>query len=89
MTERKVEIKMSDISEEIQSYAIECAIVALEKHSIEKDIASYIKKEFDNKYKPTWHCIAGRSFGSFVTHEKGCFIYFYIDQMAILLFKCN
>ncbi len=29
----------------------------------------------------------GKSFGSFVTHETGHFIYLYIGQIAILLFK--
>lgn len=36
---------------------------ALEKFNIEKDIAAFIKKEFDKKYNPTWHCIVGRNFG--------------------------
>uniref|UniRef100_A0A1I8H525 Dynein light chain 1, cytoplasmic n=1 Tax=Macrostomum lignano TaxID=282301 RepID=A0A1I8H525_9PLAT len=52
-----------------------------------KDIAAYIKKEFDKKYNPTWHCIVGRNFGSYVTHETKHFIYFYLGQVAILLFK--
>jgi hypothetical protein len=26
-------------------------------------------QEFDKKYNPTWHCIVGRNFGSYVTHE--------------------
>ena len=51
------------------------------------DIAAYIKKEFDKKYNPTWHCIVGRNFGSYVTHETRHFIYFYLGQVAILLFK--
>ena len=36
---------------------------ALDKYNVEKDIAAYIKKEFDKKYNPTWHCIVGRNFG--------------------------
>ena len=36
---------------------------ALEKYTIEKDVAAYIKKEFDVKHNPTWHCIVGRNFG--------------------------
>ena len=52
-----------------------------------KDIAAFIKKEFDKKYNPTWHCIVGRNFGSYVTHETKHFIYFYLGQVAILLFK--
>lgn len=56
-------------------------------HTLSQDIAAYIKKEFDKKYNPTWHCIVGRNFGSYVTHETKHFIYFYLGQVAILLFK--
>lgn len=42
---------------------------ALEKYNIEKDIAAYIKKEFDKKYGPTWHCIVGRNFGAAARRE--------------------
>lgn len=31
---------------------------------MEKDIAEYIKKEFDKNHGPTWHCIVGRNFGN-------------------------
>ena len=27
-------------------------------------MAAYIKKEFDSKHNPTWHCIVGRNFGA-------------------------
>lgn len=40
-----------------------------------------IKKEFDKKYGPTWHCIVGRNFGSYVTHETKHFLYFYLGQV--------
>merc|ERR1711982_189986 len=69
MTDRKAVIKNADMSEDMQQDAVECATQALEKYNIEKDIAAYIKKEFDKKYNPTWHCIVGRNFGSYVTHE--------------------
>lgn len=87
MTERKAVIKNADMSEDMQQDAVDCATQALEKYNIEKDIAAYIKKEFDKKYNPTWHCIVGRNFGSYVTHETKHFIYFYLGQVAILLFK--
>merc|ERR1711868_221925 len=87
MTDRKAVIKNADMSEDMQQDAVECATQALEKYNIEKDIAAYIKKEFDKKYNPTWHVIVGRNFGSYVTHETKHFIYFYLGQVAILLFK--
>ncbi|MQM01564.1 hypothetical protein Taro_034314 [Colocasia esculenta] len=84
---RKVIVKSADMKENMQKEAIDCAISAFEKYGVEKDIAEQIKKEFDKNYGPTWHCIVGRNFGSYVTHETNHFIYFYLDQKAILLFK--
>jgi len=69
MAERKAVIKNADMSEDMQQECVNIASQALEKFNIEKDIAAFIKKEFDKKYNPTWHCIVGRNFGSYVTHE--------------------
>ena len=87
MAERKAVIKNADMSARRSCLCFSFSIQALEKYNIEKDIAAYIKKEFDKKYNPTWHCIVGRNFGSYVTHETKHFIYFYLGQVAILLFK--
>ncbi|KAI9168240.1 hypothetical protein H9P43_007612 [Blastocladiella emersonii ATCC 22665] len=87
MSERKAIIKNADMSEEMQQDAVDCATQAMEKYNIEKDVAAFIKREFDKKYNPTWHCVVGRNFGSYVTHETKHFIYFYLGQIAILLFK--
>lgn len=87
MSEKKAVIKNADMSAQMQDEAVKTAVTALEKFNIEKDIAAYIKKEFDKKFSPTWHCIVGRNFGSYVTHETKHFIYFYLGQVAILLFK--
>ncbi|KAF3442104.1 hypothetical protein FNV43_RR16020 [Rhamnella rubrinervis] len=50
-------------------------------------LANALKKEFDSLYGPAWHCVAGTSFGSFVTHSPGGFVYFSIDSLSVLLFK--
>ncbi|KAL7259809.1 hypothetical protein ACSBR1_005637 [Camellia fascicularis] len=59
---------------------------SLEKFS-SKHIAYNLKKEFDEVYGPAWHCIVGSSFGSFVTHSTGCFLYFSMEKFHILIFK--
>ncbi|AYU81564.1 dynein light chain, flagellar outer arm,putative [Leishmania mexicana MHOM/GT/2001/U1103] len=87
--DHKATVKNADMPEDMQADAIEVTLQAMEKFNIEKDIAAYIKKEFDKKYQPTWHCIVGRNFGSFVTHDTHCFLYFYLGQVAVLLFKCG
>ena len=78
--ERKAIIKNSDMTEDMQQDAINVATKAIDSYNIEKDIACYIKN-------PTWHCVVGRNFGSYVTHETKHFIYFYLGQIAVLLFK--
>eukprot|EP00792_Barthelona_sp_PAP020_P001507 TRINITY_DN1239_c0_g1_i1.p1 TRINITY_DN1239_c0_g1~~TRINITY_DN1239_c0_g1_i1.p1 ORF type:complete len:91 (+),score=9.98 TRINITY_DN1239_c0_g1_i1:67-339(+) len=86
-TQHKAIIKNADMSEDMQQDAIDTANVAISKYTIEKDIAGHIKRDFDRKYDPTWHCIVGRAFGSYITHETNNFIYFYIGQLAFLLFR--
>lgn len=60
MADRKAVVKNADMSEDMQQDAIDISTQALEKFNIEKDIAAFIKKEFDKKYNPTWHCIVGK-----------------------------
>lgn len=43
---------------------------ALELHDVEKDVAAFIKKEFDGRFEPTWHCIVGKSFGALICLEN-------------------
>merc|ERR1712117_271840 len=52
--------KNTDMSEEMQQYAVDCAKQALEKYNNGEDfddvadIANFIGKAFDKKYNPTW-----------------------------------
>ncbi|XP_015413610.1 PREDICTED: dynein light chain 1, cytoplasmic-like [Myotis davidii] len=84
MCDQKAVIKNADMSE-MQQDSVECATQALEKYNIEKDTAAHIKEESDKKYNRPGHCIVGRNFGSYVTHETKHFIYFYLGRVVILL----
>ncbi|XP_073283635.1 uncharacterized protein [Primulina huaijiensis] len=59
---KKIVIKSADMKEDMQKEAVDVAIAAFEKHNVEKDVAESIKKVFDKKHGPTWHCI-GKNFG--------------------------
>ncbi|VDK31480.1 unnamed protein product [Taenia asiatica] len=82
-------IKNADMDSTMRSDAVSIANEAFEKFSIEKDVAAHIKREFDKRYSPNWHCIVGKNFGSYVTHEANHFIYFYLGNTAILLYKAG
>ncbi|TNN11953.1 Dynein light chain 1, cytoplasmic [Schistosoma japonicum] len=57
-------LKNSDMSEEMKQKVIDLCTRGVEKFTLERDIACYIKKECDHHFKPTWHCIVGKNFGS-------------------------
>lgn len=80
-------IKTYDMSEDMIKYSVSTARSAMSKYVIEKDIAGYIKRDFDNKFGANWHCIVGKQFGSYVSHESKHYIYFYIGELSFLLFK--
>lgn len=41
------------------------------------------------QYHGVWHCFVGRNFGSYGTYEQGHYVYFYMGQHAVMLFKTN
>ncbi|KAL5547954.1 hypothetical protein UlMin_003185 [Ulmus minor] len=85
----QVRVLVADMPSFMQVHAFRCArrtYDSLEKFSA-KHMAYNIKKEFDKVHGPAWHCIVGSSFGSFVTHSTGCFLYFSMDKLYILMFR--
>eukprot|EP00656_Telonema_subtile_P045044 TRINITY_DN5130_c0_g1_i1.p1 TRINITY_DN5130_c0_g1~~TRINITY_DN5130_c0_g1_i1.p1 ORF type:complete len:142 (+),score=35.31 TRINITY_DN5130_c0_g1_i1:158-583(+) len=87
-------------SEEMHTEVTKLSKEGLRLCSNEKELATYIKRGFDKKFHPTWHCIVGRSYGSEVGHEEQCCLFYYLGPgkkfpskwgdvhgFAILLFK--
>lgn len=84
-----VRVMAADMPPFMQLHAFRCAkrsFDSLDKFS-SRQLAHDVKKEFDKVYGPTWHCIVGTSYGSFVTHSRGCFLYFSMDKIIVMLFK--
>ncbi|KAK1858306.1 hypothetical protein I4F81_000915 [Pyropia yezoensis] len=65
------------------------AIEALAHHAVERDVALSVKVAFDAAYGPAWHCVVGRDYGSYVTHEVGAFVYFFVGGWSVLLFRAD
>eukprot|EP00998_Keelungia_sp_KM082_P011601 NODE_7875_length_573_cov_70.354260_g7852_i0.p2 GENE.NODE_7875_length_573_cov_70.354260_g7852_i0~~NODE_7875_length_573_cov_70.354260_g7852_i0.p2 ORF type:complete len:118 (-),score=28.41 NODE_7875_length_573_cov_70.354260_g7852_i0:55-408(-) len=84
---RKVTINLCDMSEDMKKDAIEFANEGLDDHKLHKDVAAHIKRQMDEKYKGTWHCIVGFHFGSNLTHDAGAMINFFLDKIAFVVFK--
>ncbi|KAK8959212.1 hypothetical protein KSP40_PGU013964 [Platanthera guangdongensis] len=86
---QNIRVRACDMPPELQRRAFHCAREALGAMPKldSKRLALALKKEFDSSYGPAWHCIVGTSFGSYVTHSLGGFVYFSIDKVYILLFR--
>lgn len=69
----KVVVKAADMGEGMQRVAVELAAAALGRFELERDMARFLKTEFDARFQSTWHCIVGQKFGSFLTGEAGGF----------------
>ena len=87
MTERNVKWVVSEAEEEMLGDVEQQANKALDKFSTEREQSEFIKNFFDNKYSPNWHCVVGKSFASYVTYISKHYIFFYMGQLAILLYK--
>ncbi|PNH05047.1 Dynein light chain, flagellar outer arm [Tetrabaena socialis] len=87
-------IVTSYMPESFEQDAIQIALVAVDKYRQLKDIAFYIKHEYDKKYpgsgkatEGVYHCIVGKSFASSVSHETRQFIHMKVDTYHVILWK--
>ncbi|MQM16618.1 hypothetical protein Taro_049578 [Colocasia esculenta] len=85
----RVKVIAADMPDFMQVHAFRCARRSYDGQDkfSSKQMAHDIKKEFDKVYGSVWHCVIGSSFGSFVTHSKGCFLSFSMENLLVLLFK--
>ena len=70
--------KGADMDESMKKFAIDNAERCLENANNELLVANYMKQCFEKTYQGVWHCIVGRNFSGFVTHEQNKYIFFYI-----------
>ena len=78
-----------DMNKDIQKLAKDCVESTKEKFKNENDIANYIKKQLEEKYKDKdlcWHVIVGRNFGGCITYKEKVMTYFYVGQIGFLIF---
>ena len=87
MAERKVKWVIWEADDNVKNDVEAQANAALDKFETEREISHHIKKHFDETYAPNWHWVVGKSFASYVTYSSKHYIFFYIGQLAILLYK--
>ncbi|TGZ57125.1 hypothetical protein CRM22_010013 [Opisthorchis felineus] len=89
MTEIKVDVRISEMDKDMVKSVVDVTAEALQRFTVDRDIASHIKHEFDWKYGVLWHCVVGKDYGSYVSYSGENMIYFYAGHRAILLFRTS
>ncbi|CAF1102768.1 unnamed protein product [Rotaria sp. Silwood1] len=82
-------VKSTDLPARYEQEMIDLVQAGFRKYEItnQRELAGFLKRAADQKFSPCWHCIVGRQFSSYVTHEMNGFIYFTKGPISILLFK--
>ncbi|VUZ51869.1 unnamed protein product [Hymenolepis diminuta] len=87
--EYKVIVRSTDMSNFQQTEAARIITEALTIHQKETQVAKMVKTYFDEKHGRAWHCIVGKHFASYVTHEVNTYILVHVGQVSVMLFKTN
>ena len=87
MTERNVSWVVCEMDQDMKNNVEQQVNKAIDQKETEMEISEFIKKFFDMTYGPNWHCCVGKHFSSYVTYQSKHYIFFYIGQLAILLYK--
>lgn len=82
-------VKSTDLSASNEQEMLELVRLAFRKYDFnnQRELAGFLKRSADRAFSSCWHCIVGRQFSSYVTHEMNGFIYLTKGPLSILLFK--
>lgn len=81
------DIKACKLSNRVREQVVEIARQAIEQSSVQTSIAKYIKTQLDKELNPAWHCVVGREFGMSLSHSEDNLIYFYLGEVAFLVWQ--
>ena len=62
----QIEILVAEIPENLQQKAKRRVCLAMDKYDIDKDIATDVKKHFDEECEGSWHCVVSE----FIIHTS-------------------
>ncbi|CAF0836079.1 unnamed protein product [Adineta steineri] len=82
-------VKSTDLSATNEQEMLELVRSSFRKYDLnnQRELAGFLKRSADKTFSSCWHCIVGRQFSSYVTHEMNGFIYLTKGPLSILLFK--
>ena len=83
----KANLIKSDITDDIKDKAFEMGFDALKRYTAEKEMADFIKNEFDILFEPDWQVVIGKDFSVAFSFEIENFVFFQIEDIYFLLYN--
>ncbi|EUB59665.1 Dynein light chain 2, cytoplasmic [Echinococcus granulosus] len=84
----KAKVNQSDMKESMQQEVVDiCAQIMCDPEITPVQVATEVRKYFDEHHGASWTCIVGRDFSSSFAYEKKKHISLDIGGQQILLFK--
>eukprot|EP01096_Ripella_sp_DP13-Kostka_P014899 TRINITY_DN6833_c0_g2_i3.p3 TRINITY_DN6833_c0_g2~~TRINITY_DN6833_c0_g2_i3.p3 ORF type:complete len:112 (-),score=36.27 TRINITY_DN6833_c0_g2_i3:547-843(-) len=80
-------VKVVDMQPDTKEDILALVRKTVAEQTEERKIAEILKTTCDEKYGSAWHCVVGKSYGVWVTHETGSFIYVEINGLNVVLWK--
>eukprot|EP00877_Chromochloris_zofingiensis_P002932 jgi/Chrzof1/1263/Cz01g46230.t1 len=84
----------SHMPEVLEKDAITIALAAVDQNKNLKDIAQFVKHEYDKKHpgsgkatEGVYHCVVGKTFASAISHETWHYIHMKVDTYHVILWK--
>ncbi|XDV49632.1 hypothetical protein PO909_018844 [Leuciscus waleckii] len=89
MAKPQIQILHTDMSQELKKDALQFASLALNLHEDHRDIARYIKKEFEQRRGGSWNCIVGDcgEYSTCVHYQRNSYIRFSVGDTKIVVFR--
>mmetsp|Transcript_2640 Transcript_2640/g.7279 ORF Transcript_2640/g.7279 Transcript_2640/m.7279 type:complete len:90 (+) Transcript_2640:141-410(+) len=86
-----VRVKSVDMGDVLQEDAINVAeeVVGSSEVTSESEMAEGIVRRFETLHGACWHCVVGKSFGSFVQYDSRNFIHLQVGELEVLLFRAG
>ena len=84
----KIRVMGADMAEQSQVSAVEKFAELWQMPSpSEKKLAAALKLHLEQGGQQRWNVVVGSSFGAEVSHASGGYLFFYYEEMAVMLWR--
>jgi dynein light chain LC8-type len=85
--ELKADVRSCKLGSRMKEQVLDFARQAIESSSVQTAVAKFVKTNMDKEFGPSWHVVVGREFGMSLSHGQDAVMYFYLGDIAVLVWQ--